>query len=137
MRKQCGRCGKKRLTKFFNKRRGDQFHSYCRDCHKEANRTHYLNNKQAHLDKAYKRRAFLREKINEAKSRPCADCGIVYPFYVMDFDHRDKKIFTISTSWRTRSWKEVLVEIEKCDVVCANGHRARTYNRLPLHDSAC
>jgi len=131
MRKQCGRCGKKRLIKFFNKRRGNQFHSYCRDCHKEANRIHYLNNKQAHLEKAYKRRAQLRQLINELKSKPCADCGVSYPFYVMDFDHREGKSFSISQAWRVRSWGEVLAEIEKCEVVCANCHRERTYNHKP------
>ena len=131
MRKRCGRCGKKRLIKFFNKRRGNQFHSYCRDCHKAANRIHYLNNKQAHLEKAYERRAYLRQLINEAKSKPCADCGMTYPFYVMDFDHREDKNFAISQAWRARSWSEVLAEIEKCDVVCANCHRERTYHRKP------
>ena len=67
MRKRCGRCGKKRLIKFFNKRRGNQFHSYCRDCHQAANRIHYLNNKQAHLEKAYKRRAYLRQQLTMAE----------------------------------------------------------------------
>src|SRR5437764_8746341 len=102
MRKQCGRCGRKRLTKFFNKRRDNQFQSYCRDCHKEANQTHYLNNKQSHLEKAYKRRAYLRQLINEAKSKPCTDCGVTYPSYVMDFDHRGNKSFTVGGAWRAR-----------------------------------
>ncbi len=35
----------------------------------------------------------LREEtrviVREAKSVPCADCGVKYPYYVMDFDHRD------------------------------------------------
>ena len=131
MRKRCGRCGKSRLLKFFNRRRGDQLQSYCRDCHKAANQDHYLNNRQSHAEKAAMRRAHLRRLINELKSKPCADCGLTYPFYVMDFDHREGKAFTISQAWRARSWGAVLEEVEKCDVVCANCHRERTHNRRP------
>jgi hypothetical protein len=69
--------------------------------------------------------------IRDAKSRPCADCGQVYPPYVMDFDHvRGKKRFNIGLfrAGHTRP-KEVLAEIAKCDVVCANCHRERTYGK--------
>lgn len=131
MRKRCGRCGKSRLLKFFNKRRGDQLQSYCRDCHKAANQAHYLGNRQAHLEKSTRRRERLRQLINEVKAKPCADCGVSYPFYVMDFDHREGKSFSISQAWRARSWGEILKEIEKCEVVCANCHRERTYNPKP------
>jgi hypothetical protein len=132
MRKRCGRCGRTRLHKFFNQRRGGQLQSYCRDCHREANQAHYRGNKEAHLEKAYRRRAQLRQLINEAKTRPCADCGISYPSYVMDFDHREDKSFAISQAWRARSWSRVLSEIEKCDVVCANCHRERTWRSRQL-----
>lgn len=27
--------------------------------------------------------------VVEAKQRPCADCGIQYPYYVMDFDNQE------------------------------------------------
>lgn len=131
MRKRCGRCGRNRLLKFFNKRRASGLQSYCRDCHRAANQTHYLDNRRAHLEKAVRRRARLRQLVNEAKSRPCADCGLSYPFYVMDFDHREVKDFAISQAWRARSWAAVMAEIEKCDVVCANCHRERTHRRQP------
>ena len=26
--------------------------------------------------------------IQKSKATPCADCGVLYPSYVMDFDHR-------------------------------------------------
>ena len=128
MRKRCGCCGRNRLHKFFNTRRGGQLQSYCRDCQREVSQAYYRDNRGAHLDRAYRRRAHLRQLINEAKSKPCADCGVSYPFYVMDFDHRDDKSFAISQAWRTRSWERVLLEIKKCDVVCANCHRERTYS---------
>lgn len=58
------------------------------------------------------------------------DCGKSYPSYVMDFDHReqDKKKFEIST-FGTKCAERVLSEIQKCDLVCANCHRVRTYGK--------
>lgn len=70
----------------------------------------------------------LREWVDSFKDRPCADCGIKYPPWVMDFDHRDEseKKFAISkTNHRAKSVLEA--EINKCDVVCANCHRHRTH----------
>lgn len=68
--------------------------------------------------------------INRAKDRPCMDCGVRYPPYVMDFDHRPGtlKRFGISNALRF-SIAEVIEEIDKCDLVCANCHRVRTYHR--------
>jgi hypothetical protein len=68
-----------------------------------------------------------KEIINKAKDVPCKDCGKKYPFYVMDFDHvRGKKSFGIGSNVRCRVGI-LLKEIEKCEVVCANCHRIRTY----------
>lgn len=66
-----------------------------------------------------------------AKARPCADCGVQYPPYVMQFDHREPKtkLFVIGASLFSRSLSAVLAEIEKCDVVCANCHFQRTWER--------
>jgi hypothetical protein len=70
-----------------------------------------------------------RELVDSIKSQPCADCGISYPPYVMDFDHvRGEKSFELG-SRGDRSAKALLAEIEKCDVVCANCHRLRTHAR--------
>lgn len=57
------------------------------------------------------------------------DCGVVYPPYVLDFDHRDPstKKFNIAMHVRQVSRQRLLAEIEKCDIVCANCHRIRTF----------
>jgi hypothetical protein len=60
---------------------------------------------------------------------PCTDCGVNYPYYAMDFDHcRGKKRFGIA-SFSGRSMETIKNEMRKCDLVCANCHRARTHNR--------
>jgi len=72
-----------------------------------------------------------RHIINAFKTKPCTDCGIKYPFYVMDFDHlnpQDKK-FNLSRS-KGKSLEEIRLEIAKCEVVCADCHRIRTHKRL-------
>lgn len=59
------------------------------------------------------------------------DCGKKYPPYVMDFDHRDRrtKIAGINQMINLHSYSKdkILIEINKCDLVCANCHRIRTY----------
>lgn len=75
----------------------------------------------------------MRIVIRRAKDRPCADRGVAYPFFVMDFDHRerDDKLFNIGREALAGRWTPELLaaEIDKCDVVCANCHRIRTHDR--------
>lgn len=59
---------------------------------------------------------------------PCADCGNKYPHYIMEFDHRHGKIRQVS-QLMAASIVSILREIAKCDIVCANCHRARTHKR--------
>ncbi|MBA3694184.1 MAG: hypothetical protein H0X15_11020 [Acidobacteria bacterium] len=51
--------------------------------------------------------------------------------YVMDFDHRvgEEKKAHVSRLVGMMNLQNLLDEIEKCDVVCANCHRIRTYER--------
>jgi hypothetical protein len=106
-------------------------HSYCRECGKRLTKSHYKRNKRSYLDRNARTYQRHRELIRQAKSRPCADCGVQYPYYVMDFDHRDgaTKAFMLSEVPRATS-KSLLTEIEKCDVVCSNCHRERTHRRM-------
>lgn len=73
----------------------------------------------------------IRKYIQEFKQqRVCADCKENYPYYMMDFDHLGDKKFSIS-GFRTHTTNldKIKEEIEKCEVVCANCHRIRTYQR--------
>jgi hypothetical protein len=58
------------------------------------------------------------------------DCGIRYPTYVMDFDHiAGKKRTHIAAMRGNFAWDQIAAEIAKCEVVCANCHRERTFRR--------
>lgn len=72
-----------------------------------------------------------KERVRELKSGPCADCDVSYPYYVMDFDHvRGEKYGAVGTMLATGyAMATVEAEIAKCDLVCANCHRVRTFTR--------
>lgn len=64
------------------------------------------------------------------ESHPCTDCGQFFLSVVMDFDHvKGEKLFNIGPSVNSYSRTRILTEIEKCELVCANCHRIRTYLR--------
>lgn len=99
-------------------------------------RKHYLDNKELYKARAVKHNrathARVRELVLKAKDIPCADCDMKYPSYVMQFDHLDPdgKLFNIANwSGKRYSVARVLLEIAKCEVVCANCHAIRTYTR--------
>lgn len=59
---------------------------------------------------------------------PCADCGKNYPPYVMDFDHiKGTKVEGIAVLAGRGARAALLRELPKCELVCANCHRERTY----------
>lgn len=67
--------------------------------------------------------------FDSLKSKPCSDCGLTFPPEAMDFDHvRGEKVAGICQIY---DWKEerILLELSKCDLVCACCHRIRTNSR--------
>jgi len=102
---------------------------YCRDCQSKKAKEHYAANRTYYLAKAVRQREKLKAFIREAKSKPSCDCRVLYPFYVMEFDHREGKEFNIGGSYSFMGMEAILREIAKCDVVCANCHRERSYQR--------
>ncbi|SRR5712692_10222586 len=71
-----------------------------------------------------------RRVVLEAKKNPCTDCGGIFHFSIMDFDHvQGPKRFNISDAG-ARSVEMILAEIAKCELVCANCHRFRTWKRV-------
>ena len=72
-----------------------------------------------------------REYVRNIKeSTPCADCGIKYHYSQMDFDHIDiKKVNIARLANSEASIKTIKAEINKCEIVCSNCHRLRTWQR--------
>ncbi len=97
-----------------------------------AKRRWYLRNKEKHKADRKKRQKRNREYVkNFKKGKACLDCKNMFPFYAMDFDHKDttQKSFNLSLV-TTQSLETIDKEIKKCDLICSNCHRGRTYKRL-------
>ena len=93
----------------------------------------HKKNKQQYLDRNKESRDASVELIRIAKDVPCADCGNRYPYYVMDLDHLDPstKLGTV-TQMARHGVKKTKEEIAKCEAVCSNCHRERTFGVVAL-----
>jgi len=137
--KTCSKCKEIKLESEFGNKTKGRLQSYCKPCNNEKNREYYANNREYHK-KAIRARSTryhnsLKVWIREIKSsNPCTDCGVTYPWYVMDFDHvLGKKINDVSLMVTNRvSKQKIQEEIDKCEVVCSNCHRIRTFTRSGL-----
>lgn len=94
------------------------------------NVAYYWANRDAEIQRVMRRQRATLDLLRDVRRVPCADCRGTFPPYVMDFDHRDpdRKLFNLTVTKSLLKNREVLfAEIAKCDIVCANCHRIRTY----------
>lgn len=130
--KTCSTCKETKEVSEFNSKNKlkGTLQPFCRSCGNEYTKRDYHKHKEAYAARKRKQVAENKTLIRELKSIPCTDCGISYPYYVMDFDHLRDKECNLS-SQRILSWskKRILEEVAKCEIVCANCHRERTFNK--------
>lgn len=83
-----------------------------------------------------RKKNYRLELIRPAKERPCADCGGEFPYYVMQFDHLPgtEKRGNVSHMVHKGGRQAILDEIAKCEVVCANCHAVRTFERVAARE---
>lgn len=139
--KRCPKCRVTKPLEDFHRasRRGDGRQPYCKECRAEIDHALY----ERRVGRLVKRGPRPRRTQGEnqgawlsslKEGRPCTDCGRVYPPEAMQWDHLPglPKLGDIS-SLRGAPREEVLAEIAKCELVCANCHAARTYRRSGLY----
>lgn len=103
----------------------------CRNCHQEKHSEIYKG--------TYCRD--LKIKFLEIKGVDrCERCGFKGEYYSsLDFHHRDgeKKDFSIGTAYKfiTKFKEKIILEIEKCDVLCSNCHAIEHFDFKRLEDS--
>jgi hypothetical protein len=92
---------------------------------KELNKTREYARK---YDKQW--RDAYRKMVHRLKNKPCVDCNERFKPWQMQFDHREprEKLFGIAGGHHLPKWA-IIKEIAKCDIVCANCHADRTYQR--------
>ena len=110
-------------------RKGHQ--AWCKVCRKVYDRAYHAKTRDVRI---VQKRLWKREMTRwlwELKQAPCADCSGLFHPAAMQFDHRPgtKKNFEVSYAIGRYSRDRVLDEIAKCDLVCANCHAVRTFNR--------
>lgn len=138
--KFCPRCGETKPFDHFNrnKRKKDDCQSVCRSCQNARDLDAYYNHpmRREAINKT-RTKGVLGETLEWYRSlkhmKPCADCKVPYPYYIMQFDHLGDKVGNVGNLVRRSGGKElVLAEIAKCDLVCANCHCERTHRRRCL-----
>jgi hypothetical protein len=96
---------------------------------RSANVDYYQRNRSLEIARVRARQHGTVELLRELRARPCADCGKAFAPYQMDFDHREGTVkrFTLTSGGSMlRPTADLLEEVAKCDIVCANCHRIRT-----------
>lgn len=97
---------------------------------KQAQKSWYLNNKKEIYRRVRERKIKLIEFVRNYKQQDdivCVDCG-EGRWQCLHFDHINRSEKTDSISQMARrgvAIERLLVEMEKCDVVCANCHAIR------------
>ncbi len=96
---------------------------------KTAQRLHYLNNKVKYKESSRKNRDARDLWFAGIKATKKCICGM-QDHRCLDFHHRnpDEKEFEICEAVKSGlSQSRILIEIDKCDVICANCHARQHY----------
>lgn len=134
--KKCSMCKQEKPFEAFAKATGtkDLLQRGCRECKAKQ----YQENTGKYKEGSRQARLRRAEKLRQLKDAPCTDCGIKYPPYVMQYDHiGSDKVAGIAYLLTRSSWQIILDEIAKCELVCANCHAIRSYQRLKDDGTAC
>lgn len=133
--KVCRKCNQEKpLEEFgFRAKNADKRSNKCKECvrndtqaWREADPERYRLSKQASQQAtAAVNKAWIRDYL---QSHPCVDCD-ESDWVVLEFDHLGDKTEALGRMIHRLSLKRIKEEVMKCNVVCANCHRRRTYNR--------
>jgi hypothetical protein len=128
--KLCGKCGKRKPFEEFHRwRSGHQ--PWCKACRQSYDARYFQVNRQRIMARKRERwNELLRWYQDLKESAPCVDCGGFFHHAAMTWDHLPghEKVTEVS-NLRRSSRQAVLDEVAKCDLVCANCHAVRSYER--------
>jgi hypothetical protein len=110
----------------------------CANCHRVRTRRQHrarlatrIPARSPRIEEQRTRWRYHQDILDQLRSVPCADCGGVFAQCAMDFDHRDPdaKVRSVTRMISNARVERILAEAAKCDIVCANCHRLRTFER--------
>jgi hypothetical protein len=113
----------------------------CANCHRIRTWVRHSKRTRPSGSSKYLARARARWRaqatlLDELRDVPCQDCKQRFPPCAMDFDHRDPttKAQAVTRMIGRSGTERILAEAAKCDIVCANCHRLRTFEgRVAAH----
>jgi hypothetical protein len=84
-----------------------------------------------------RRRRKVKQMAVEYLGGECIRCGYKRAIEALEFHHRDpaQKEISISATGNTLSWETVKLELDKCDLLCANCHR-EIHSKLRSSDAS-
>lgn len=135
----CTVCGEAKTNQdfFYQNKRAEKLHSQCKACYvikrRMIWRDHYHKYGSKYRERAVERNRRIKNKLRKLmleylENRSCEKCGMS-DLRVLEFDHIDPttKSFSIAGAiTSTRSWGKILIEIDKCQILCANCHKIKT-----------
>jgi hypothetical protein len=105
--KVCSKCKEtKDDSEFYIKRSENRHYSMCKSCYNEYVVARWIKRKKDAI---------------QYLGGECSHCGFKGHYSVFHFHHLYDKDYNW-TKLRLRSWKDILTELDKCILLCANCH---------------
>lgn len=130
--KICKSCNVEKKLKYFFRSKEGYYFTYCKSCDSLRKREWDKRNPQKYnlqnkikQEKLKIARRDLIEKINKIKSKGCSNCGFNKFVECIQFHHLDPLIKEESICEMisaAKKEKEIMEEINKCILLCANCH---------------
>ena len=128
----CGRCQRIKEEGEFHRSSSRGRQAWCKDCRKAYDADYHRSRASVRRKQAYRRHRALVEWYRSLKDAPCSDCGGRFHHAAMHWDHLpgQAKRGDLGRLINGHSRQTILAEIAKCELVCANCHAVRTYERV-------
>jgi len=116
----CPQCGKERMCE---KRHANRI---CFDCHRKRGKKFDFN--------AWRKETYIKAKewAIMYKGGKCKMCGVSdLPAFCYHFDHRipEEKSYNVGRKFNQKINPEIIKELDKCDLLCANCHAIKTWGK--------
>jgi 5-methylcytosine-specific restriction endonuclease McrA len=137
--KICSICGvaKSEQEFFYRNKLAEKLHAQCKNCYvlkrRQIWRDHYYKYGSGYRERAVERSRRIKDALRGQmmqylSDKGCVSCGNT-DIRVLEFDHIDPKTKSFSIARAiasTLSWENILKEIAKCQILCANCHKIKT-----------
>lgn len=133
--RKCNKCliTKPLFSDFYKSGYKNNYRARCKKCENQRNRetykkTYQTKNRKHLTEEAVHRYQSKKKQAISLFGNQCFDCKQSFPDCVYDFHHLDpltkdkniKAIFNLS-------WNKILIELNKCILLCSNCHRIRHF----------